>query len=187
MERPTEDQDPSTQPAPEATAAEEPPAVDPAAELERAQGAYLRLAADFENFKRRKQQEVEELARYGASGLLTALLPALDNLTRALAHVPEDSEDGLASGLRLTRRQFEEALRSQGVEQIPAVGEQFDPRLHEAVATVPQEGTAAGTVVAEYRPGYRILDRVVRPAQVAVASGETLADGEEPAAPGDGD
>lgn len=178
MERPTEDQEVPTPEAAQSVPGEEPASVDPAGELERTRGAYLRLAADFENFKRRKQQEVTELARYGASGLLAALLPALDNLTRALAHVPEDSEDGLASGLRLTLRQLEEALKSQGVEQISAVGEQFDPRLHEAVATVSQEGAAAGTVVAEYRPGYRILDRVVRPAQVAVASGGPAEAGE---------
>ena len=154
---------------PEVDNLEKAAAEDPAAELERTRESYLRLAADFENYKRRRAQESSELARYGAAGLLRAILPVLDNLERALAHIPEEAADGLAEGLRLTVRQLEEALRSEGVERIPAVGQEFDPRLHEAVATVP--GEPPGQVVAEYLPGYRLHDRVVRAAQVAVAGG----------------
>lgn len=139
------------------------------AELAQLNASYRRLAADFENYKRRKGQEGEELARYGAAALLQALLPALDNLDRAAAHIPEDAADGLAEGLRLTVKQLEDALASQGIRRIASVGESFDPRLHNAVLTVPAPGAQPGTVVAILAPGYLIHDRVVRPAQVSVA------------------
>ncbi|MHB1575097.1 MAG: nucleotide exchange factor GrpE [Candidatus Dormibacteria bacterium] len=138
-------------------------------ELEQARSSYQRLAADFENYKRRKNQEAQDLARYAAASLLTALLPALDNLARAVAHIDPDARDGLSEGLRLTVRQLEEALASQGVERVEAVGAAFDPRIHDAVSTVPGEGLDRDTVVAELLPGYRLHDRVVRPAQVTVA------------------
>ena len=173
MPDPTGDREPEVQ-SPEGALAEAP---DPTEELGRAREAYLRLAADFENFKRRRAQEAQEQARYGAAGLLRAILPVLDNLERALGHLPDDASDGLAEGLRLTVRQLEEALRSEGVERIPAVGEPFDPRLHDAVATVP--GHPAGQVVAEYLPGYRLHDRVVRAAQVAVGGGPPAEGGPE--------
>ncbi|MGA9776623.1 MAG: nucleotide exchange factor GrpE [Candidatus Dormiibacterota bacterium] len=149
-------------------------------ELEQTKAAYLRLAADFENYKRRRTQEVQDLTRYGSAGLLRAILPAIDNLARAVSHIPEQAGDGVAEGLRLTVRQLEEALLSEGVERVPSVGAPFDPRLHEAVATVPGGEAPEGTVVAEYLPGYRVHDRVVRAAQVAVA-------GRSNGAPGRGD
>ncbi|MGC8473956.1 MAG: nucleotide exchange factor GrpE, partial [Candidatus Dormibacteria bacterium] len=121
MPEPTGEDEPEVQGA-QAVPAEAP---DPAEELERTRESYLRLAADFENFKRRRAQEAQEQARYGAEGMLRTILPVLDNLERALSHIPEDASDGLAEGLRLTVRQLEEALRSEGVERIPAVGEAF--------------------------------------------------------------
>lgn len=139
------------------------------AELAQLNATYRRLAADFENYKRRKGQEGEELARYGAAALLQALLPALDNLERATSHLPDDAADGLAEGLRLTVKQLEQALASQGIRRIASVAEPFDPRLHNAVLTVPADGAQPGTVVAVLAPGYMIHDRVVRPAQVSVA------------------
>lgn len=141
-------------------------------DLEQTKAAYQRLAADFENYKRRKAQESQDLARYGSAALLRAILPALDNLSRAVAHLDADVSSGVSEGLRLTLRQLEEALASQGVERIAAVGRPFDPRLHEAVTTVPAAGVARDTVVDELLPGYQIHDRVVRPAQVSVAQPE---------------
>lgn len=142
-------------------------------ELDQTRASYQRLAADFENYKRRKLQETQDLARYGAAALLTALLPALDNLERAVSHIDEDATDGLSAGLRLTLRQLEEALASQGVKRVPAVGEPFDPRLHDAVTTVEGSGLERDMVVAELVPGYQIHDRVIRPAQVSVAQAAT--------------
>jgi molecular chaperone GrpE len=145
------------------------------ADLAQLSATYRRLAADFENYKRRKGQEGEELARYGAAALLQALLPALDNLDRAASHIPDDAGDGLAEGLRLTVKQLEQALASQGIRRIASVGEPFDPRLHNAVLTVTADGAQPGTVVAVLAPGYLIHDRVVRPAQVSVAETEPAA------------
>ncbi|MGC2190823.1 MAG: nucleotide exchange factor GrpE [Candidatus Dormiibacterota bacterium] len=139
------------------------------AELAKLNATHLRLAADFENHRRRKAQESEEQARYGSVALLQALLPGLDNLARAVSHIPAEAKDGLAEGLRLTLKQLEDALASQGIRRIESVGAPFNPRLHDAVLTVPAGATAPGTVVAELAPGYQIFDRVVRPAQVSVA------------------
>jgi molecular chaperone GrpE len=140
-----------------------------AAELERSRAAYQRLAADFENYKRRKVQETQELARYGSASLLKALLPALDNLSRAVAHIDPEASDGLSEGLRLTVRQLDDALAAESVQKVASVGQPFDPRLHNAVTSAPGEGLDRDTVVAEFLPGYQIHDRVVRPAQVSVA------------------
>ena len=139
------------------------------AELAKVNSTYLRLAADFENYRRRKAQEIEENARYGTVGLLQALLPGIDNLARAVSHIPADAKEGLAEGLRLTLKQFEEGLASQGIRRIPSVGEVFNPRLHDAVLTVPGGDAKPGTIVAELAPGYQVHDRVVRAAQVSVA------------------
>jgi molecular chaperone GrpE len=172
----------------DAEASGEAPEEELAAELALARAAYQRLAADFENYKRRKLQETQELARYGSAALLKALLPALDNLSRAVSHIDPEATDGLSEGLRLTLRQLEEALSSQGVERVASVGQPFDPRLHDAVASSPGEGLVRDTVVAEFLPGYQIHDRVVRPAQVSVAqatvgppAGEPEPEGEQPA------
>lgn len=148
------------------------------AELAQLNGTYLRLAADFENHRRRKAQESEEQARYGSIGLLQALLPGLDNLARAVSHISPEAKDGLAEGLRLTLKQLEDALSSQGIRRIASVGTPFDPRLHDAVLSVPTGDAKPGTVVAELAPGYQIYDRVVRPAQVSVAEA-----GPEPSPP----
>jgi molecular chaperone GrpE len=139
------------------------------AELAKLNATHMRLAADFENHRRRKAQESAEQARYGSVALLQALLPGLDNLARAVSHIPAEAKDGLAEGLRLTLKQLEEALASQGIRRIESVGAPFNPRLHDAVLTVPAGATPPGTVVAELAPGYQIFDRVVRPAQVSVA------------------
>lgn len=139
------------------------------AELGQLTANYQRLAADFENYRRRTARDSEELARYGAAALLQALLPALDNLARAASHIPATASDGVAEGLRLTVKQLEDALASQGIRRIPSVGEPFDPRLHDAVLTVPGGESPPGTVVVELAPGYLLHDRVVRPAQVSVA------------------
>lgn len=141
-------------------------------ELAQLNSTYLRLAADFENYRRRKTQQSEEQARYGAVGLLQALLPGLDNFARAVSHIPAEATDGLAEGLRLTLKQLEDALSSQGIRRVESVGVPFDPRLHDAVLTVPAGKVPPGTVVAELAPGYLIHDRVVRPAQVSVAEAE---------------
>lgn len=165
--------EPQKSPEPAAGRSSEPARMEELeAELEKLNATYLRLAADFENHRRRKAQEGEEQARYGSIGLLQALLPGLDNLARAVAHIPAEAKDGLAEGLRLTAKQLDDALASQGIRRIESVGQPFDPRLHDAVLSVPAGDATPGTVVAELAPGYQIFDRVVRPAQVSVAEGQ---------------
>ncbi|HLH23928.1 MAG TPA: nucleotide exchange factor GrpE [Chloroflexota bacterium] len=138
--------------------------------------SYLDLAqrtqADFVNYKRRAERERADEAQAARADLLVQLLPALDDLERALSHVPESLRGNpWADGLPLVARQLRLALARAGVERLGAEGEAFDPRLHEAVAYQPQPGFAEGQIAHVARPGYRIGERIVRPAQVVVAQG----------------
>jgi molecular chaperone GrpE len=130
---------------------------------------YLRLAADFENFKRRKGQEMADLRRYESEDAAVALLPVLDNLRRAVEHASEaGAEEFFVSGLELVVREFETALERLGVVRVPAVGERFDPAIHEAIDAEESDEVDEDTVVAELVPGYRLHDRLLRPAIVRV-------------------
>ena len=126
--------------------------------------AWLRSAADFDNFRKRTAREQADRARYAAEPAARALLPVLDNLRRAVEAAPADAGDGLLDGLRFTVRQFEEALASVGVVPVEAVGRPFDPAEHEAVMGEESDEVDVDTVVQELQRGYRIGDRVVRPA-----------------------
>ncbi|MEO8897603.1 MAG: nucleotide exchange factor GrpE [Candidatus Dormibacter sp.] len=154
---------------PDPQAADEPmPAPDaeaPAAPDER----YLRLAADFENFKRRKNQELADRSRYASEDAARALVPVLDNLQRAVDHAGDSSPEGLVHGLGLVVREFETALANLGVTPIDAVGQPFDPAVHEALGGEESDDVAVDTVDAELQRGYRLHDRVLRPALVRVA------------------
>ncbi len=133
------------------------------AEHERA----LRASADLENYKKRAAKEREEVQRFGNERLLKDLIPVLDNLERALAAASAD--DPLAKGVRLVLRGFEETLGRHGVKAFSALGQPFDPRLHEAVMRVASGDQPPGTVVAEHGRGFLLNDRLVRPAMVAVS------------------
>ncbi len=133
------------------------------------QSQYVRLAADFDNFRRRKAQELSDRVRYGSEDAARALLPALDNLRRAVDHAPAGVDKAFLEGVRMTVRQFEEALTALGVTPIEAVGTRFDPSVHEAVAGVESEQVEHDTVVDELQRGYRLHDRVIRPSMVRVA------------------
>jgi molecular chaperone GrpE len=128
---------------------------------------YLRLAADFENFRRRSAQEMADRARYGAEQAALALIPVLDNLQRAIQHAPEG--DPMVDGVRMVARQFEDALRAVGVTPIEAEGEPFDPAVHEAIGGEESPDVSHDTVMSVLQPGYRLHDRVLRPALVRVA------------------
>jgi molecular chaperone GrpE len=131
---------------------------------------YLRLAADFENFRRRKNQELLDRSRYASEDAARALLPVLDNLRRAVTHAAEaGAEATLVSGLELVVREFETALEKLGVEPIEAVGTPFDPALHEGIAGVESDAVDVDTVIDEVQRGYRLHDRVLRPSLVRVA------------------
>ncbi|HET8540494.1 MAG TPA: nucleotide exchange factor GrpE [Anaeromyxobacter sp.] len=127
----------------------------------------LRAAADLENYKKRAAREREEIQRFGVERLVKDLLPAVDDLDRALAAAPAD--DPLAAGVRLVRASLEQALAKHGVVGFSALGERFDPALHEALLQVPTSDQAPGTVVVEHARGFKLNDRLVRPAMVGVA------------------
>jgi len=135
--------------------------------LEERDAQYLRLAADFENFRRRSGQEATDRSRYAAESAAVALIPVLDNLQRAIQHAPEG--DPMVDGVRMVARQFSDALRSLGVTEIEAEGSPFDPAVHEAIGGEESPDVAEDTVVAVLQPGYRLHDRVLRPALVRVA------------------
>jgi molecular chaperone GrpE len=133
---------------------------------------YLALAqrtqADFENYRKRVAKESVAAAERGVAKLAKELLPALDNLDRALEAAAE--EDPLLDGVRLVRAELSAALARVGVESFHPAGEQFDPTHHEAMAQRPVEGADSGTVVEVYQPGYRLNGTVIRPARVVVAA-----------------
>jgi molecular chaperone GrpE len=128
---------------------------------------FLYAMADFENYKKRIERQLADIAMSGKRSVLTKMLPVLDNLERAVAF--EDSE-GLRGGLQATLRMFESALAAEGVKSVPLKGLPFDPRLAEAIATQPApEGIAEDTILDEAHKAYTIGDDVLRPAQVVVA------------------
>src|SRR5438552_7430843 len=135
---------------------------------------YQRLAADFENYKRRTRQDLAERTQYANEELLRKLLPVLDNFKRALDHAPEGIDQRWFEGIELIARQFEDVLAAQGLSQIPAMGERFDPSRHEAIAREETDAHEEGTVVEEMQPGYRLHDRVLRPTLVKVAHPRAL-------------
>ncbi|HTA33323.1 MAG TPA: nucleotide exchange factor GrpE [Solirubrobacteraceae bacterium] len=135
---------------------------------------YLALAqrtqADFENYRKRVAREAAAAQERGACSLAKELLPALDNLDRAIEHA--DQDDPLLQGVRLVRSELAAALARAGIESFSPAGEPFDPEVHEAVATAAQApgGKPSGTVVEVYQPGYRLGASILRPARVVVAA-----------------
>ena len=136
--------------------------------LEEEQQRNLRLLADFDNLRRRAAREQEAARRGGRRAALLPLLPVLDTFERALAAGSTDRD--FYEGVAATHRLFLSALREAGAEPIESVGRPFDPHVHEAVATVPADGVAPGTVAREVRRGWRLGDELLRPAQVVVAA-----------------
>jgi molecular chaperone GrpE len=150
----------------------------PSTEPDERDARYLRLAADFENFKRRKTQEIADVRRYESEDAALALLPVLDNLRRAVEHAGEaGAEEFFVSGLQLVVREFETALERIGVVPVPAVGERFDPSMHDAIAAEESDDVSEDTVIAELVPGYRLHDRLLRPAIVRVVRPRSTASG----------
>lgn len=142
---------------------------DLVSQLEEANGRHLRVAADFENFKKRARQERLDLLQYASAQLAERLLPVLDDFERAIAHAPEGVDENWLKGMRMTVDKLNEVLAGVGVEPIESVGSRFDPKLHEAIATEESEDQPEDTVLDEVRRGYRMHDRVLRPALVRIA------------------
>ncbi len=138
-------------------------------ELEELRSRHLRLAADFENYKKRARQEQDDAYRYAGALLAERVLPVLDDAQLALEHAPPRVDKTWLKGVQLTFQKLEEALATAGVEALPALETKFDPKLHEAIGTVKSDEHPDDTVVMELRRGYRMHDRVLRPALVKVS------------------
>src|SRR5690349_2554347 len=144
--------------------------LDELSEAKRERDEYLELArrtkADFENYRKRVAKETSEALLRGKAELARQLLPALDNLERALAsgHDPS-AHQALVEGVAMVRDELHNRLEGAGVEAFDPTGEQFDPQLHEALSTMPSEGTASGTVLETVEKGYRLNGQVLRAAK----------------------
>jgi len=131
---------------------------------------WQRAQADFINYKRRSEQEREELAQLANSVLILSLLPVLDDFERAFVSIPPKLEKmSWMDGIKLVERKLWASLEAQGLSPIKALGEPFDPNLHEAVR---QDKGKEGIVIEEVQKGYKLYDRVIRPAMVVVGNGE---------------
>lgn len=152
-----------------------------AAEAAELRDRHLRLQAEFENYRKRRQREAEETRRAAKERILRELPAVVDNLERAVRHGQEGaSRETLLEGVELVLKQVLEILARFGVEAVPALGEVFDPHRHEAMARVETSGDPPdGTVVEEYRRGYLLDGKILRPALVAVAKVPAEDDGDE--------
>jgi len=132
----------------------------------------LRLAAEMDNYKKRAIKERESLTKYGAQGTVQELLPTLDNLQRAIESASKSKDfDSFLEGVEMIFKQMCDALGRKGVSVIDAVGEIFDPNIHQAVVQITSEEYPENIVAEELQKGYMLHDRVIRPAMVAVSKG----------------
>ncbi len=141
---------------------------------------YLRLAAEFENYKRLTQRDQREQIKFGNEQLLKELLPVVDNMERAIkASRDNGGSSALLQGVDLTLKQLSAALAKFGVQAVETIGQAFDPSAHQAVAHVPSDSVPANHIVDEFQKGYRLHDRILRAAMVSVSSGPANADAQD--------
>lgn len=134
---------------------------------------YIRLAADFDNYRKRQAQERESLLKYGAESTITKLLEVLDNFDRGLQAIETVEDcDKVKECYQLAYKNFYDVLSKIGLEPIKAIGEEFDPSLHEAVMQTPTNEHPEHTIIAELQKGYKLGDRIIRPTLVNVATQE---------------
>jgi molecular chaperone GrpE len=149
--------------------------LDELAETKRERDEYLDLArrtkADFENYRKRVTKETSEALARGKADLARQLLPALDNLERALdAGQDASAQEALVEGVAMVRDELHSRLEGAGVESFDPTGERFDPQLHEALSTMAREGVESGVVLETVEKGYRLNGQVLRPARVVVSA-----------------
>ncbi len=129
-----------------------------------------RTAADFANYRRRIDEDREGVAQFSNALLISKLLSVLDDFDRALANVPSETHEGWVDGVRLVERKLRNLLEAEGVRPIEALGQPFDPNLHEAVVSEETADHPDNQVIGELQRGYRLRDRVLRPSLVRVAN-----------------
>lgn len=146
---------------------------DPTAALKRErdelQDRLLRSVAEFDNYRKRTDRERRELSDAVVADLVRDVLPVVDDLERAISAAADSADPALRSGVELIHRQLVEALKRRGVEPFDSIGQDFDPSWHEALASEPANERRDGEIVEEIRRGYRIGQRLLRPAMVRVA------------------
>jgi molecular chaperone GrpE len=143
-------------------------------EVDRYKETALRSAADLDNYRKRMSREKEESIRYANAGLLERLIPILDNFELGLHAAKADSggPSAVLDGMSMVSKQLQEFLANSGVETIEATGQPFNPNLHEAIAQEQSDEIEEGTVIRQLRRGYRLKDRLIRPANVVVSKGK---------------
>jgi molecular chaperone GrpE len=148
------------------------PVVDAGSRIAELQERVLRTQAELENFRKRSRREYDDAQRYREIDVLRDLLPVLDNVLRAIEASEKTADvESLKAGFRMTAQQLEKLLGSHGCQTIETDGQSFDPAIHDAILQQPVAGVAEGTIVGTASRGYKLHDRVVRPAQVIVAKG----------------
>ncbi len=143
-------------------------------ELKEAQDRVLRVSAEFENYKKRSAREMAAHRKYANETLIKALLPVVDNLELAIQSARENghAEDGLLEGIEMTRKEILKVFEKFGVTPVEAEGKPFDPSIHEAAMQEASDTHPENTVIREFQKGYRIEERLLRPAMVVVSKGE---------------
>ena len=136
-------------------------------ELDKVKDSYIRLQADFENFRRRTEKEKSDIYKFASEKLVGKLLSVLDNLDRALAESKED--DSFTQGVSLVRKEFLEILQDEGLEEIESDGAVFDANLHHAVLMEKSDEVESGSIIETFQKGYKLNDKVIRPAMVKVS------------------
>lgn len=176
MTDPKTDETPDTQDAAEPiqeTASEESLLAQLQSDVERFKDLALRTQADFENFRKRAAREKEDASKYANAGFLEKLLPILDNFELGLNAARTDAKDSpILTGMDMVSKQLQDFLTAVGVETVKAEGEQFDPNLHEAVAQEASADVPEGVIVRQLRKGFKLRDRLLRPAMVMVSKGK---------------
>jgi len=138
-------------------------------ELKEMSEKYLRLYAEFDNYKKRINKDKEELLKYGQESLLYELLTVIDNLELALKHASDEVSTGLIQGVEITYKELIKTLEKFGLNAVEAEGKTFDPSVHHAMSQIEDGELEENIVVEEYRKGYMLKDKVLRPALVAVS------------------
>lgn len=144
------------------------------AELQGIKDRYLRLYAEFENYKKRVNKDKEEIFKYGNESILYELLPVIDNLEMALKHATNSVSEGLVQGIEITLKELQRTLEKFGLSPIEANGKPFDPLVHHAMTQIERDDVDEKTVVEEFRKGYMFRDKVLRPSLVAVSKKTVL-------------
>ena len=186
LEQEAEQEQAAAQDEAQATAQEQTPAEEPPPSPEEIINAinekYLRLRADFDNYTKRMAREANEIRERAKKTVISEFLPAFDFFQMAMKHAETTNDfQALKQGMDMILNEFGKAFENLGVKELKTVGEQFDPKLHEAVKSEPSETAAEGIIIQQWKPGYTIGDKLLRPAMVVVSSGPASKQAEAPA------